>query len=54
MIFLNQRFQISSRLSIQDFICNKKNLKLNLASTDDIGFMWSELRTPVIIRAAVF
>ena len=56
IIFLkiNQRFQISSRLSIQDFICNKKNLKSILTSTGNIGVMWSELGTPVIIRAAVF
>ena len=33
MIFLNEGFQIFSRLSIQDLICNKENLKVDPAST---------------------
>ena len=58
MIFVHQRFQISSRLSIQDLYVIKRIFKLTLASRGshcrlfNIGVIWSELRAPVIIRAA--
>ena len=48
MIFLNRRFQISSKSSFQDFICDKNNLKVKT----NIDVIWSELLALVIIRAA--